>query len=156
MRYTPEVLQLWERPEYYIGAQWPDYYVFLGQHRDSDTLARSNFECGLKAIGGESASVVVARASHWAVGWVEVILIHRRAGRALRKADELALRLQDYPVIDEAHWSSLEREEAEKSWRFLPIKERLALCKLGDVSPFAARRNELPSDENGKIFEALT
>ena len=69
--YTPEHLKRWTLPECYVGAEWPDYYVFLGHHRDSDLLTESNFDAGLWLIGGEKFDkdkgfdlVVVVRESH--------------------------------------------------------------------------------------------
>jgi len=41
-KYIPQRLDRWTLPKNYFGAEWPDYYVFLSQHRDSDTLTRSN------------------------------------------------------------------------------------------------------------------
>jgi len=35
-------LNKWTTPESYFGDSWFDYYVFLGQNRDSDTLTQSN------------------------------------------------------------------------------------------------------------------
>ena len=66
-----ETINRWTMPDSYYGSQWPEYFVFLSQSRDSDALTRSNFECGLKALGGESEAVQVVREGHWAVGWIE-------------------------------------------------------------------------------------
>ncbi len=130
MSYLPKHLKLWTLPDSYFGAEWPDYYVFCGQHRGSDTLTRSNFISGLKAIGGENETVIVVRESHWAVGWVEWIAIHKDNAEALRKADEIGEKLKDYPVVDEDHFSQLEDEEAQDFWkRCFTDKERLAWMK---------------------------
>ena len=88
MSYEPKHLKRWTMPNSYFGAVWPNYYVFLGQHRDSDALTRSNFTCGLKALGGESETVEVVRESHWAVGWVEWIAIHQDDAAALVDAKD--------------------------------------------------------------------
>lgn len=124
--YEPEHLKLWTMPDHYFGAVWPAYYVFLGQHRDSDSLTRSNFQCALKAIGGESETVHVVHEGHWAVGWVEWIAIHQDDHEALRKADEIMRELEEYPVVDEMHWSEVEMEEANEVWtQCYSDKERL-------------------------------
>lgn len=112
--YTPKNLARWKRPAYYYGEEWPDYYVFLGHHRDSDNLDNSNFDCGLKAIGGESETVIVVTENHWAVGWVAWIAIHESNEEALIKADEIKAKLDDYPVLDEEDYS--EREYKDFSW----------------------------------------
>ncbi len=122
-------MELWTRPDCYIGAEWPDYYVFLGQNRDSDALTRSNFRCALKAIGGENCSyqnegqdnevsnVIVVRENHWAVGWGEWIGIHKDAAEIIAKAEEIDAKLEGYPVVDENDWSELESEEANEVWQ---------------------------------------
>lgn len=114
--YDPTNLKRWTMPDYYAGEVWPNYYVFLGQHRDSDCLARSNFESGLEAIGGESDTVIVVREGHWAVGWVEWIAIHQDDETALKEADAIAGALENYPVVDEEHYSQLETEDANETW----------------------------------------
>jgi hypothetical protein len=112
-----EHLKLWTRPECYMGAVWPDYYVFLGQHRDSDCLTRSNFTVGLKNLGGESETVIVVRENHWAVGWIEWIAIHQDDEKALAIADRILADIDNYPVLDECHFSELEMQEANEIWR---------------------------------------
>jgi hypothetical protein len=60
--YTPENLKRWTMPPNYAGEVWPAYYTAgVGQHRDSDALARSNFRVLLARLGGESETVTVAR-----------------------------------------------------------------------------------------------
>lgn len=136
--YAPENLELWKLPNSYFGAEWPEYYVFLGRNRDSDCLTESNFECGLKAIGGEQTAededetplVTVVRESHWAVGWVEWIAIHKTATEALRKADEIAGALSDYPVLDDSDFSEKEQSEADETWKnCFNDSERLAYVR---------------------------
>lgn len=109
--YTPKHLEAWKMPDSYFGATHEGSYVFLGQHRDSDVLTRSNFEVGLKRLGGESETVQVIREGHWAVGWVEWIKIDASDEKALKLADEMAAALEDYPVLDESHWSEKEHDE---------------------------------------------
>jgi len=111
-----ETLKRWTRPDNYIGADWPDYYVFLGRQRESDALTRSNFESGLAAIGGESDTVQIVRESHWAVGWVEWIAIHCDDDTTLDQADKILAALNDYPVVDEDHLTETEQQEADDVW----------------------------------------
>ncbi len=110
-------MEKWTRPDSYAGADWPDYYMFMGQHRDSDTLTRSNFTCALKALGGEDLpQVIVVRESHWAVGWVEWIAIHEKAITAIKTAEDIETALEDYPIVNEDHWSEVEQAEACEVW----------------------------------------
>lgn len=102
--FEPSCLKRWTMPDHYAGAVWPGYFSSgVGLSRDSDALERSNFECMLKALGGESETVIVVREGHWAVGWVEWIAIHQDDGKALAIADDIKRGLEDYPVIDEMH-----------------------------------------------------
>jgi hypothetical protein len=118
MKYTPVYLRRWTMPKDYFGASWPEYYGSgCGQHRDSDCLERSNFACMLKSLGGESETVIVVRENHWAVGWVEWIAIHEDDSKSLVIADKIQERLEDYPIINEDHWSELESEEANLVWK---------------------------------------
>jgi hypothetical protein len=131
------------------------YYVIGGQHRDSDTLTRANHTAILKALGGESETVLVLRDSHWAVGWVEAIYIHESDHAALTIADQIAENLEDYPVVDETAWSDLEYETAVDCWEHMSVRERMDWCKRYDCSIFAARRAEIPEDRSGELISAL-
>jgi hypothetical protein len=120
-------IKKWTMPTSYAGEVWPDYYSSgFGQSRDSDCLERSNFECALNRLGGESETVIVVRESHWAVGWVEWIAIHETDVKTLAIADELREGMESYPVVDEDHWSQVEDDEAQTVWRdCYSAKERL-------------------------------
>lgn len=132
--FTPTTLQKMpdSRPNY-MGKEWPDYYRFLSRNRDSDALTESNFRCALKAIGGETGEddngismVTVVRENHWACGWIEWIAIHQTATEALKKADEIAAKLENHPVVNEDDWSELEHEQADDVWkRCYSMKERI-------------------------------
>jgi hypothetical protein len=151
----PKHLYKWSRPDSYFGAEWLDYYVFLGQNRDSDSLSRSNFTCGLAAIGGESDTIQIVRESHWAVGWVEWIAIHKSDITALMAADEIADKLHGYPVVSEDHWSELEWTEAMDYWESLSRREKIYWLDRAGLSIFAARRDQFPDDDNGALFDML-
>jgi hypothetical protein len=114
--YEPKYLKRWTMPDSYMGEVYPDYFVFLGRHRDSDLLSNCNFDVALEQLGGEQGDdVIIARASHWAVGWVESILILATAPQ-LKLADELAGALVDYPVLDDSAFSDAEDEERTEMW----------------------------------------
>lgn len=141
INYTPHTLERWTRPSDYFGASWPEYFVFLGQHRDSGIVDRSNFESGLRALGGESDTVLVVREQHWAVGWVEWIAVHESDSVALECADGIAAALTDYPIIDESHFSEMQWDEAMQYWESMRLRDRIDYCARWDVSIFAARRD---------------
>ena len=129
-------LRRWTLPSNYVGASWPEYFVFLGMNRDSDALERANFDAGLKAVGGEHTReddvelIAVIEESHWAVGWVRWIAIHESQTEALTKASAILDALDDYPVVDEELWSEYEQEEAEQVWtNCFNVKERIAYIR---------------------------
>lgn len=150
-----KAIKRWERPSDYFGASWPEYFVFLGQHRDSDSVARSNFEVGLRELGGESETVIVVRERHWAVGWVEWVAIHESDEAAVQAADEMLCALSDYPVLSDEHLSELEWNEASEYWERMSVRERVDYCQRAELSIFAARRDYLPEDPSGHLFELL-
>jgi hypothetical protein len=171
--FEPEHLKRWKMPRCYFGAEWPSYFVFVGQTRDSDCLERSNFRVALRLLEEASATFNQAREApfpeldeegiitphehHWACGWVEWIGIHEDNEVALRLADQMAAGLEDYAIIDEEDFSDLECEEANEVWRNLSVGERVHVITkwARGVSLFAARREEFPSDDCGRIQERL-
>lgn len=103
-----------------------DWFIALAIHRDSDPLSRSNFECMQKALNalpavkewaGEDSPVQIERFSHWAVGWCDYLLINPECKEALELANRLEEKLDDYPVLNEDHWSELETSAANDVWR---------------------------------------
>lgn len=139
--YKPENLRRWTVPQCYSGAQWEGYYAApVGQSRDSGALERSNWRVQWETLepleancpdddfpDGEGISPLVVRESHWAVGWVEWVAIHETNEVALRAADEIAGRLENYPILSEDDFSAEEQEEAETVWRdCYSAKERVA------------------------------
>lgn len=156
MSYTPIRCKRWTYPKDYAGETWYDYYSSgVGQSRDSDDLEKSNFATMLRDLGGESETVLVVSERHWAVGWVEWIAIHESDEKALKIADENLERLENYPVLNETDWCEREWEHAQDNWRFYSLKERIDLCRKYGVSIFAARRDYIPEDDDGSIFQEL-
>lgn len=155
--YEPRNLKRWSLPDSYFGAHWPDYYRSgFGQSRDSDLLEESNFAMALKALDDESETVIVVRESHWAVGWVEWIAIHESDSKALAIADDLNDRMTDYPCLSEDDWSRREYEQVCNVWEQFSLSDRIEALKRFDLSIFAARRAELPTDDDGSLFQYLT
>ena len=129
---TLQYLNKWTRPSDWGGTEWQNHYVFLSQSRDSDALSRSNFECAVKAMeeigpefagalnwGDDSSDVepwTIGREGHWACGWIEWIAIHKDAAKHLECAAEIACALEDYPVVNEEHFSEVETTEANEVW----------------------------------------
>lgn len=110
-------VQLWKRPDYYMGKSWPCYYVGLSRCRDSDCLTESNFEQCLEMLGGESETVHIVREGHWAVGWVEWIAVHKDNEDGVEILREIECSLSDYPVLNDEHFYQLEQKEADLVWK---------------------------------------
>lgn len=110
-------LERYVKPDCYAGKTWYDYFVFLGQNRDSDTLTRSNFIEGLKQLGGESDTIIVVRENHWACGWIEWIAIHESNKEALNKAEKMLAKIDSYPVLNENAFSDMENDEYLETWQ---------------------------------------
>lgn len=140
------------------GAFLPERQTWLVcpvmQTRDSATLAQSNFAVALRELGGESDTVEVHRFGHWGPGWYEIILIMPDSPAA-KIAEEIETGLENYPVLDEDHWSTLEYEKAAEYWEHCSVRERVEWCQRYKVNVFAARRNEIPEDPQGGLVQAL-
>jgi len=174
--YESKTLGRWKHPESYGGHSPVGDYTIVGQHRDSDALARSNYkrifeDLVKKAIElGQPVGaytdyqedepkqyVYDFNASHWAVGWVEEVIIKASAPEELiHFAEEIREALDNYPVYDEEHFSELEHTESSEYWARLSVRERCNIIKdkAPEVSIFAGRRDYIP-DNNGGIDEYL-
>jgi hypothetical protein len=126
------LLKRWTHPRCYMGAEWEDYFGSgFGRSRDSKTLEESNFDVVQTKLAElpewvppdveegdeEPISRQVIRESHWAVGWVEWICIHESDAAALELCSRLVERVEGYPSLDDEHWSKLQSEAAESTWK---------------------------------------
>lgn len=166
MTYTPQHLKRWTRPQNYAGAQWPDYYVVYGWTRDSDLLTRHNAEeitAALEAITPDDwpedtqpdGPVINPRESHWACGWVEWIGVHKDQPELLRLADDLARRLDAYPILNEDRYGEKEYTAVSEYWAGCSVRDRIEYLARAHLSIYAARRDYLPKGDDGTLFEIL-
>ena len=145
----------------YAGKTWEGWLTFMGHHRDSDLLTNHNFDAALKElkalpqfiVEGEVAVEVVME-GHWAVGWIEYIRIHPSNEAAVKLATEMAEQLDDYPILDEDGYSTLECEETCKAWEEMSLRERVEVCKDTETSIFAARHACIPQDAD-RLYERI-
>lgn len=135
-----------ERQEWFVAP--------CGVNRDSEALDRSNWAVQLDSLGGESDDVEVHRFGHWACGWLEIVIV-RPGTAAAAEAARIEEDLANHPVLDDAHFSALEGEEAAETWKNCSIRDRVDYCKRYGASIFAARRAELPEDADTDLFVAL-
>jgi len=111
-----EALELWKSAPNYGGEDYSDYYVVAVRTRDSNAVEESNFESALKKLGGEKDGVMVARANHWAVGWVEYLLVHKGAAEKVAIAQDIEAKLAEYPILDEDDMSQREIQIADQAY----------------------------------------
>ena len=107
-------MQKWKRTDNYIGETYNDYYVLLSRHRDSGLVEESNFWSALKMLNGESDTVKIIRFRHWAVGWIETILIHESDKVSVDKGFEIEKALESYPILDEDDFYERESEKRDE------------------------------------------
>lgn len=102
-----------------------DWLVAYDTHRDAKTLERSNWNCfskalrdlpAVKAWPGDDCPVTIERASHWAVGWIDYLLVNPACPEAIAEAERLLARLENYPILDEEDYSNEETAEANLVW----------------------------------------
>ena len=133
-------MEKWQKAKNYIGKEYFDYYVSLGQSRDSNILDRSNFDNALEELGGETDTVVIVRDKHWAVGWIEWIAIHETDNKAISIGVDIEKRLVDYPVLNEKEYSDREHDAIIDTWlNTYSLQDRINLCKKYEESIFFFR-----------------
>jgi hypothetical protein len=125
--------------------------VPVSQTRDSEALDRVNFAAALSILGGEGEDVEVHRFGHWGPGWYEVIIV-RPGTEAAKGAEDIAARLEDYPVLDEDELSREEWEEACAMWEGMRPKDRIEYMR-DHWSLFSfANFSELLACARGNVF----
>lgn len=108
-------LEKWQHAGNYLGDTFYEYYLVCGQHRDSDYIQQSNFIIATQRLGGEhDPEVIIARSGHWAVGWVENLMVHESAKDKLDIALQIVNDIEDCVVLDFDHYSELKSDEVYK------------------------------------------
>jgi hypothetical protein len=165
-----EHLSAWRRPESYGGFSPDGDYLVLTRNRDSSLLGDVNFDVAVERLKaqsmdhGRSGDIPCDRplaytwvANHWAVGWVEYLMVRCDADESLlTTAGEIVCSLADYPILDESRYSAAEHEAVDEYWSQCSLRERAAYLVEADLSIFAARRDELPQDDNGRLYDKLS
>lgn len=95
-----------------------DWYIVTVRTRDADLLEQSNWHyCVEKfnmADNIDKLDVAIERAGHWAVGWIEYLIISPNNMNYVAMAETIERRLHDYPVLDEDAYCNLQWKEAEQ------------------------------------------
>lgn len=126
-----------------------DWLIAYTTTRDADCLARSNWECFVELLTGQSAHtgakgssdltdcVAIEEASHWAVGWVQYLIIRPDAAEQIAEARAARADLENYPVLNDTHYSNLEYEEYGKFFKSdarFEFKHALRAFELSDAA----------------------
>ena len=137
----------WRKAPNYAGETYYGYYALLSRHRDSDIAEKSNFQAAVSRLtrrhDEDEDAWIIVRSNHWAVGWVEVILIWQNAPSEIAfEAEDMLLEISQHPLLDEQLFSDMESEAVHDWWLQMSLKERIELCAQEEESIFAARRND--------------
>ena len=138
-QFVPQYMQKWEDPGSYMGPDWSEYYIACSHTRDSGPLEESNWyaissrlqqyteltEGSDIAYDKHNAPLIIVRASHWAVGWVEFIGIHEDASDLLMIAEDMRKAMQNYPVLDDDDYYQREYDRAMETWKSMSTGDRI-------------------------------
>lgn len=119
---------IWEKPKHYGGHNPVGEAVIATRNRDSSLIDESNWDAMLKIAehGSDNDHVYIFRARHWAVGWVEYLMLKPDAPDDLKqRIDEALCALADYPILDEEDYSRREWEAMEDFWGKDDVAKRL-------------------------------
>ncbi len=100
---------------YYGEPEMLAWYIVASVNRDSDTIERSNWDT-MVALLGNGDGVTIERASHWACGWVDYLMVAPNNRKALREAIYAHSSLFNYPILDDDHYSEIEDEDCRLTW----------------------------------------
>ena len=112
----------------YAGTRFDDHYIIYTHHRDSDIADESNWRSIIKYLDEKNIIYENARFTHWAVGWIEQILVKNDNAEALKAGEYIRNKLRDYPIFNEDDYSELESEKVNE----LVIRIRDEITSLDD------------------------
>lgn len=149
---------VWTTPSSYFGFSPVGHYCVMSITRDASNADLSNWYAMRRVLqdaGADiddsdveprTAPVYTWRASHWACGWVEYLMIQPDASDAILYAAAEALdALADYPLLDDEDHSKREYDAICEAWESASLPDRMDYCREAGVSIFAARReNDIP------------
>jgi hypothetical protein len=108
----------------------------------------------LEKLDDEGSTWEVHRFGHWGPGWFEIVLA-RPDSAAHRLLAECMCALANYAVLSDEDHSEREFEAMCEAWEQADLRDRIYYLNKARQSIFAARRDELPSDDTGALREAL-
>lgn len=162
--------KVWKTPESYGGFDPVGDYCVLSKHRDSELLDRVNWDIAVETLKAEPMdhgrcgdipadrpNVYTWQASHWAVGWVEYMMVRADAPDDIKTAaGEMICSLAEYPMLDERRYSDAQFEAVGDYWAQCSVSDRVDYLRDAGLSIFAARRDYLPDNDSGSLYERLS
>lgn len=104
------------KPDFAYYGDRPTWLVTLAQTRDSDQVERSNWRYITSGMLLKYPDdVAIESMGHWAVGWVEYLLVNPANRPAVGVMEDWAEILAVYPVADEEDYAKLVAEEDDES-----------------------------------------
>ncbi len=157
-------LKVWKVTENYWGINYNGLFLIAGKSRDSQAFELSNFETILKDLrdnftegdyddetGLFEGDFLVARFGHWAVGWIEEIMINPNSKNCVSFCESIQKKLEDYPLYDEDDFSVREDEEYNDTWnQCYTLREKIKVCADNGLSIFQAREKYCPYRDDGE------
>lgn len=129
----PKILNKWQGGKYYMGEDMSDHYVVLSQHRDSDIIAQSNFESAVRMlteVDPDSENFTICRFGHWAVGWMESIMVPINAPyEIIGLCEDIVNSINQYPILDRDHHSEMKHDYIVGYWQTLDSEERAQILR---------------------------
>jgi len=150
---------VWKHPGSYGGHSPEGHYVVASITRDATILAESNWAEWRAALSPEDddfdAPVYTFRASHWAVGWAEYLIIRNDApADTLDTARELLVAEADCVILNEIDYSERQWSAMHQYWDTESLRSRVEYCAEAGESIFAARRDCIPESVLHKFYES--
>ena len=101
------------KPDFAYYGDHPDWLVTFAQTRDSDQVERSNWQFITSSIlTAYPDDAVIESMGHWAVGWVEYLLV-KPDSPAVKVMSDWVEVLKIYPIANDEHYEILVRNEEE-------------------------------------------
>ena len=150
-----------------MDSRLRDYFVApVTHHRDSDLMTESNWSAQWEILSplvaevpgtdGEESPVIWTEANPF-TRWGEFVAIHRDNLAALKAADEIARRLESYPLLNEEDNSRREWEDYADGWRQYGQSDFFALVakefELRDETRWWLQ-DDCPEDIAREFFES--
>lgn len=159
--------QVWKHPQNYCGFSPDGDFLVLSRHRDSELLGRVNWDVACESLkakaydNGTEGFATRPTVYHWRarcsmVGWIEYLCVRADAPDSVKnEAGEIVCSLAADPVSDDDKFSEVEWNAVCEYWEGCDVSDRVYNLQKAGLCIFAARRDTLPGDPTGSLYERL-